>query len=221
MPLKSLEVRWFFAGALDETAPGLVDWFGRHYRALGRPGERVPEWPSAWRDDRYLVLPGVDDMGIKTREGRLEIKGRTDDFGRCDFAAGVRGRVQAWAKWSYALDSGRGVERVFAAPGDSAGEIVRVDKKRLLLPVELTIDEAAGTALDPPGVGIELVRARLGGWAAETHWSVGFEATPYSPALRRPFAELVTRVTADWPAAPLGLEASLSYPAWLVATPRG
>lgn len=221
MPLDSLEVRWFFDGGLDAAGPRVADWFTHQWRALGRAGEGPPAWPDTWRDDRYLLLPGVDDMGIKTREGRFEIKGRLADFGPWDFAAGVRGRVQRWAKWSYDLGSGTGVERVFAAPGDGAGGSVRVDKKRLLLPVALSVAGEDTTAPSPPVVGVELVRIRLAGEVAETHWSIGFEAMPYSPPLHRPFADLVTRVTACWPAAPLGMEASLSYPGWLAEMAPG
>jgi hypothetical protein len=40
-------------------------------------------------------------MGIKWREGMLQIKGRVEDLGTRHMGTRHRGRVQRWIKWTY------------------------------------------------------------------------------------------------------------------------
>lgn len=79
-------------------------------------------------------------------------------------------------------------------------------------------ETARGAEIAGPAVGFELVRIRLGGARAETHWSIAFEAFPYGPELHEPFARTVTELLRGWPAGPLPAERSMSYPYWLTQT---
>ncbi len=70
----------------------------------------------------------------------------------------------------------------------------------------------------PPIMLAELTRLRLGGAPSETHWTLAFEAAPYSLALHGPFGHAVAAFLRDWPLHPLTETRSMSYPGWLMRT---
>jgi len=221
MPYDTLEVRWFFDGALAEVAPEVESWFCAVVPQGIEETRHSCSWPATWRKDRYLILPGAEDMGIKLREGRLEIKGRVDTFGAERFADRIRGVTERWMKWSHAIDVGREANEQ-DWPGtrpDDALAVVLAEKRRILRRLSL----AGGTIVkDPseqstagPAVDFELTRIRLNGSPKETHWSIAFEAFPYGPDLHRPFSRIVGGFLRGWPSGSLTAERSMSYPAWM------
>src|SRR5262245_61055024 len=103
LPLNSREVRWFFEGSVSEHGT-LKDWF-----ETTAPVSKVGAvGPPAWKGrldgtpDVYLLVPDTDDIGIKWREGELQIKGRISNAGLAAFSGGHQGAVEHWTKWSYA-----------------------------------------------------------------------------------------------------------------------
>ena len=221
MTLSTLEVRWFLDGALADTGRDLEGWF----RARPRPGGGRPPslaWepaPPAWRQDRYVLVPGQDDMGIKWREGALQIKGREAALGYVAFAPGIAGLCERWVKWSYA---GEAIERRFRALFHGAAEpgIVVVEKRRLQRLLAL---DAAGEATEvgsgeprPRGVNVELAQIRLAGAPAKGFWSLAFEAFPADASMAAPFSRIVARFAEGCPARPLAAERSMAYPRWLL-----
>ena len=174
--------------------------------------------PPAWRQDRYLLVPGSDDMGIKWREGRLEIKGRTSASGPQMLAPGIAGVRERWLKWSYA---GEAIERRFSdlfANGTAQG-VVTVEKRRLQR--HLKFDPAGVTEVRlgdrrERGINIELAEIRVPGAVCHLHWSLAFEAFP-SDQVSKSVAQVVASFLADCPALPLSAERSMSYPCWLLA----
>jgi hypothetical protein len=84
----SAEVRWFFEGSL---LPGVNEWFS--------VGHLLSKSES--RDDQYLVFPASTSVGVKFRDGNLEIKPLVKTLGVREFPASVAGHVQVWEKWSY------------------------------------------------------------------------------------------------------------------------
>ena len=220
MALSTLEARWFFPGPLEETGQGVEAWFRTRAIGSGKPAPLA--WdpaPPAWRRDRYLVIPGEDDMGIKWREGRLEIKGREAVLGRVVFAPGIEGLCERWIKWSYA---GPSIERRFFGlfHGVGAQGIALVEKRRMQRLLAL---DAAGGATEigrgEPrlrGVNVELVEIRVPGAPNEAHWSLAFEAFPGDPQMPEPFTAIVARFLAGCPALPLAAERSMAYPRWLL-----
>lgn len=223
LPLCTQEVRWFFEGPLAKTGAGVKAWFRRRppFGAEGRLGPLgwVPSSP-AWRNDRYRLVPGASEMGIKWREGQLQIKGRTAVSGSRHFAEGIDGVVERWVKWSYA---GKAVAQRFGsgflAETDPARGVVLVEKRRIQRTIRL---DPAGAAVEVPAgepceraLSIELVRIRLAG--REHHWSIGVEATPSDAAMEDAFNAAVAGFLEGCPALPLSLAQSMSYPAWLAA----
>jgi hypothetical protein len=218
----TLEVRWFCPGPLAETGPGVEEWFRARPR-LGDGGKPLPiEWAPAapaWRQDRYLLLPDHDDMGIKWREGRLEIKGREDVLGQLVFAGSSEGRAERWIKWSYASS---GIERRLAALFRDRGAegVVAVEKRRLqrclCLDPPVAVFEVGPDRRRQRGVDVELAQIRVPGSHCELHWSLAFEAFPGDAETSERFAQVVGRFLEACPALPLSADRSMSYPRWLL-----
>jgi hypothetical protein len=220
VPWSTLEVRWFLPGPLAASGAGLEAWFRRHPRYGGSDEPAPLAWapaPPGWRRDRYVVLPGHDDMGIKWRDGRLEIKGREAALGTQVFAPAIEGRCERWLKWSYA---GEAIERRFAARfrGRAADGIVTVEKRRLQRHIRL--DPCAMVEVGPDdqrecGIDVELVQIRMAG-SPELHWSLAFEAFPSDAQISERFMQVVERFLEGCPALPLTADRSMSYPRWLL-----
>jgi hypothetical protein len=225
MPLSTLEMRWFFPGPLEESGSGMEVWFRTRPRyGSSRPPAPIG-WdpaPPAWRQDRYLLVPGNDDMGIKWREGRLEIKGRTSALGPQVLASGIEGMGERWLKWSYEGDA---IEQRFRDlfGNDLAQEVVTVEKRRLQRHLSLdpggAVDEVRPHDPRQQGVNIELAEIRAPGPPSHLHWSLAFEASP-SDQVCASFPQIVAGFLAGCPALPLSVDRSMSYPGWLLAFDR-
>jgi hypothetical protein len=195
MPLITCEMRWLFEGALPVE---VARWFERG-------GESVAE---TWREDRYLVLPGVTDMGIKERQGRLEIKGRLAKLGSHAIAPEIGGYVERWCKWSYdaAIEA-----RLHSLLQDQGISVAKARAQWHFILDAGCAQQTAQRDLTRRGFSIELTRIRLGD---ADHWSLGIEAAPDDGAL---LADLLCTLPAVFTglAQPLSLTRSQSYPAWL------
>ena len=225
MPWSTLEVRWFFPGPPAEGASALEVWFRSRSPYGGSAAPAAIAWepaPPAWRRDRYLVIPRQEDMGIKWREGRLEIKGREVALGHRVFAPASEGMCERWIKWSY---GGPAIERRFGDLFRAGGPhgLFTVEKRRLQRHFRL---DPSGAAIevgpDDPrerGVNVELAQVRTAGSPGSClapHWSLAFEAFP-GDRVSRPFMQVVTGFLAGRPALPLSAANSMSYPRWLLA----
>jgi hypothetical protein len=219
----TIEVRWFLDGPADEIGREVKRWFRTRLPYGG--GEALPiAWDPpgpAWRADRYLLVPGQDDMGIKWREGRLEIKGREAALGHRAFSPGIEGVYERWIKWSYA---GKAIERRFLGlfQGGVAPGIVRVEKRRLQRCIALDATGGVEVGRDPPpprGVNVELARIRVPGSPSESH-SLAFEAFPGDARMLEQLTAVVARFLEGCPALPLRAERSMSYPRWLLDLDR-
>ena len=236
MPLITREVRWFFDGRLAADGAATVAWFTGG--AGGQEGEAVPvAWPAEWRSedwrtDRYLLLPDSDDVGVKLRQGRLDIKGRHSLIGIQRFGDGLEGEVACWTKWTLAVPEWTVNSAAWSAI--EANVSLRVAKLRMLRSmrfgedgvISTPVEQGAEPALPQDSQGessgkrqwnlqMELARIRLTEADADTHWSLGFEAYPDDPSCCAPFAKAVATLLAGCPARPLVAERSMSYPRWL------
>jgi hypothetical protein len=89
MAFHTLEIRWFFSGSIPHD-------FNHWFTSLGE-SRSVDA-----RVDHYLAGTGPL-LGIKVREGSLEIKQRQQHHGRQDFAPALSGMVESWTKWRVAI----------------------------------------------------------------------------------------------------------------------
>ena len=165
-PFASIETRWFFEGD-SSRHPDLRRWFESSTPFPRAAGVQEPEWKgrAGGAPDVYLLMPGCTDMGVKWREGTLQIKGRVADLGQRSFGNGHAGRVQRWIKWTYP-EVPAAYRELFEA--DSAHELTSaaVHKTRALRMISLDSDEpeevVPGTVL-ARGVGFEMTDVDLHG----------------------------------------------------------
>jgi hypothetical protein len=96
IPLASHEVRWFFEGSVEDHLD-LKKWFETTEPVKKDAAVGPPSWKGRLDDqpDVYLQIPGSEDLGIKWREGELQIKGRTAILGTQAFGI-HHGRVERW-----------------------------------------------------------------------------------------------------------------------------
>ncbi len=201
IPFHTHEVRWFATGHIPQPVQA---W----YEALGK---RIVQPP---RTDDYLL--GVDiTLGVKTRQGGLEVKQRIADHGDFAFHPRLTGRVESWVKWSFPLATS-------AAPLDlDSANWVPVRKARQVL--LYTFSEQGEISLNPPGeystpfAGLELTEVLLA--EKETWWTVGMELNGPPEIGFDKLLQLAEHLLQS-PPAELTQAQSLSYPAWLEKVTR-
>lgn len=162
----SMEVRWFGKGTVP---PEVLEWF----RRVWRMGED-PFCSMGSRTDYYFRLGDNDSLGIKLREGKMEVKQRLHQHGVITLSQRVSGLVEEWRKWSYALDEAA----TDALPGSCPDPFwVGVQKERTLCKYEVTGDRKvlAVPADDFPGEGGQVELTRLAAQGNDW-WTMGFEA---------------------------------------------
>jgi hypothetical protein len=233
VPLITREVRWFFDGTLAADGAATSAWF-----AGGQGGEAGPvvrpedERAEDWRTDRYLLLPDTDEVGVKLRQGQLEIKGRHFLFGIQRFGDDFEGEVACWTKWTLATPEWASGSAAWSAIDGNV--TLGIAKFRVLRSLRFGEDgviaasaERGAESTQPGGsqggshgerqwnLQMELARILVAGVEADTHWSLAFEAYPDDPSCCAPFAKAVATLLAGCPARPLDAESSMSYPRWL------
>lgn len=197
----TLEVRWFYPGPpLDQV----VDWL--EARAC-LPAAEPP------RRDHYLRLGGQPSLGIKLRQGNVEVKTRLEDPRALEVGPGAVGRVARWRKWSFPLAQQAGPLERLLVP---APAWIAVDKERRIQRYRLAPGlRAASVPPEAPaeaGCEFELSRVQVQG---EEWWSVSFEAFGSGPMLEQALLAVAAKVLGrGWPIS-LEVEHSFGYPAWL------
>jgi len=204
----TVEVRWFYEGRVP---PDVLAWF--------QESGRGPEEPSC-RVDYYLRFPDRDCLGIKLREGRLEIKRRCHDFGVVRLHESVVGRVEHWRKWSLELAQNGWRPAGRAAPSSAW---VAVRKERRLRTYRLA-GEGADIDLAPEVVAVdaESCSDQGGDWELtavnagdRTWWSVCFEAFGDESTLRETLVLVVRHVLSGGVPRAFDAAHSYGYARWL------
>lgn len=212
LPVASREVRWFFDGPLSHH-PALEDWF-RHCLPFPRSGGLAsPEWRPRADDapDVYLLLPGHEDMGIKWREGLLQVKGLIADLGVSDFCGRHKGIVERWIKWSYG-DLPPGYRSLF---GEPAVATALVHKTRAVRRIDLGSREPFEVGPDSQpdiGLAVELAKILVDG---REYCSLAFEADPDEKFRGTIFHDSVSAFLDGLADFRLEQHRSMSYAAWL------
>jgi hypothetical protein len=196
------EVRWFYQLSGSPAVPEFVwQWFRNLPGDLDAQEERV---------DHYLRLPEPAALGIKLREGRLEVKCRLAQLGQVVLGSQAAGQIEVWGKWVLAEPEQVGAS--FHQPDLSWRAVIKQRWLRCYQP-----DHEPSFAIPPPeaelGCDLELAQVHLGDsfW-----WSLALEAYGRSPVARQTFLlQVATRILGA--GRPPGLDpvASMSYPRWL------
>lgn len=207
--LISAELRWFERGTLPEA---IAQWFQHELGDYLAPAEE--------RVDIYLYLPKCEYMGIKLRQGRLEVKWRKAELGIMRFGDAVEGKAEKWGKWLCEDSSLESFQ-----PQDVVGVWVSVKKKRCLrrfamqpsqrqyqvipgksikaVPINESIDQ---------GCTVELTQLSING---NNWWSLAFEAFGEDDFLMDNLQAVASKVFQTSGSLKLQVQESYAYPSWL------
>lgn len=209
--VQSCEVRWFFSDCPD----AFRQWFERR-------GWVFSSAAPPRRCDFYLVSGTARaDLGIKLREGNIEIKERVADLGVHRFGASAEGRVEAWRKWSFPLAHTRegGTEEALhiTRQDDQGRGWIPVRKDRLLLMLEIVeesrvlLSEAPAFSIEE-GCGVELTKIFL---PDRTCYSFALEAFSNTDRGYQNLLRAMDTMTAEVPEPVLPLFQSMGYAEFL------
>ncbi|UVC19413.1 hypothetical protein [Mesorhizobium onobrychidis] len=201
----SVEIRWFHSGPI----PGTVsEWFRR------QPSIKKEDL----RTDTYLVLPGSKRVGVKLRQGRFEVKAERDPPREVTFKNDVAGYTDAWIKFSLEDTAVAALESAIIASG---APLFYIDKDRSLQRYSFDKGRPEPVESKEPlpneGCLFELTALDYG---KHKFWTLGFEAFGAVDRQSAYVFETAEHIFAaeDCPS-PLRLEASFSYPVWLMSLP--
>jgi hypothetical protein len=204
MVLKTAEIRWFHRGA----PPAEV----RRYFEDG-------EQESRERTDLYLTAPGIAGLGVKLREGRIELKqltGREPGSARLPW---LNGWIEHHRKWSFSLADADAAAGLTGAPGTDSPWIA-VEKSRLLQLYEIHADGEVGQVPDTvsrpgfSGCSLELVSLSVRG---DAWWSLGLEAVGADGRRVGNLIVLLTRARQMLALPPYSVDRSCGYARWLIS----
>ena len=197
------EVRWFYRGTLPEE---ILQWFEQD-----QLGDHLA--PPEEREDLYLYSPENDYMGIKLRQGRLEIKWRKSELGVLRFGDTVEGKAEKWGKWLCEDPTAESFQ-----PTDVVGKKswvsvkkVRSQRQYQVLPDESIAAVPANESIDQ-GCTVELTQLGING---KTWWSLAFEAVGEDDKLMDTLQAVASSVFKTYRGPELQAEASFAYPNWL------
>ena len=217
VPFSSHEVRWFFEGTSDQNE-SLGRWFKTVAPVPKNPDLGPPVWQHRLDDkpDVYLIIPGSIDMGIKWREGELQIKGCVASLGTQVFCGRHQGKVERWVKWSYP-DMPPAYKKLFLSGHEQDLLTIAVKKVRALRKVRVNTitgqpEEVESTSQIDRGLGIEITDLQIDGNA---YCTLAVEAFPDDSATGNTFTEVVEAFLGDLTDINLNTDHSKSYPSWL------
>jgi hypothetical protein len=199
----SAEIRWFYPG---HVPPEVMRWFKNAGIHLNQQPERI---------DYYLEVPQSDFLGLKFREGRVELKQRYGEIEKWRCHDSVIGWIEYWTKWGYEV---KDLEAARATIRDHPGSWNGVVKNRSLHLYEITdrgrISGCLPGIFPPMGCGWEVTQIRLEG-DKRSWWSMGFEAFGPAEKLRYALLEAINHVMPPTEVIELAPENSYGYPHWL------
>lgn len=194
MPYASSETRWF----CDDR-----DILWRVYAHFPPAGEGLHE---SDRTDYYLRT-GLPNTGVKVRQGRHEIKVKSEPDERWD-----HGIIQHWVKWSAEEQ-----QHILNTIDDGLLEDwIAVEKVRYLKRYRIDVDASiayAGDQFIDEGCGVEFTVVRVPSAGMEVY-TLGFEAFSVSGKCHENLIATLHGLQADYQA--LDAAESIGYPEFLV-----
>jgi len=196
----SAEVRWFVKGIIPDE---LFSWFGEGALVL----------KELSRIDLYFALPDQDDLGIKVRDGRIEIKHRKAVIGAWCLENGVKGQVEKWDKWRLELANSNSYNTQVATFNETW---VPVIKSRSVRKYEWRSQDQLRTVSAESeineGCGVELTEINF---RDQRWWTFGLEAFGTLKNVETILRLALDQTLSTGAVSHFKIENSYSYPHWL------
>jgi hypothetical protein len=193
------EIRWFIQG----SAYGMVHAWLKVLDGLYQ--EELP------RTDLYLIFPGGHDLGVKLRQGKIELKKKLAHHGQYDHEANA-GRIESWIKWSINGEEGLSPDNNFF--GDPT-HWLPIQKTRFLQKYAISGDQLIlppRAGFPEKGIAVELSAVKVLG---QDWWTFGLECFGNTGDIHTDLMKLLPRLTIGFPAGMLAAERSMGYPEWI------
>jgi hypothetical protein len=200
MILPSAELRWFCRG---QAPLEIVAWFDREQADIEN------------RTDSYVLLNGTDVVGVKVREGKLEVKALTRATCQVRLPYNVMGQLEHWIKWSIDLDGG-----AFYSSVRNSAPVIDVVKARRLVKFASSrngLHRVPAERHIANGCNVELTE--LGAFA-RNWWTFGFEAFGETDLDHTLLSTTHLVLTQAELGAVLHSAICQSYPSWIAAVSR-
>jgi hypothetical protein len=197
---QTIEVRWFYPGVLPDR---IFKWFNKK----GEPIDKIDT-----RADFYLQSQSPD-LGVKLRQGNLEVKYRQQDLGKIAIDRFTLAQVEQWSKWICINDtSALHPTTIASKPG-----WIKVDKIRYqrLYQVEFT-DTLQLMPISSPqadAAAIEITQLQVQG---QTWWTLACEYLGHNIQVEQQFLPLVRSLLSDCLFPTSTSPISCGYPQWLL-----
>jgi hypothetical protein len=208
----TIEVRWFYRGILPDE---IVSWFNTLGKPLGKPDAR---------SDFYLQSIAAD-LGVKLRQGNLEVKYRQQQLEAIEWAANLAegssdrdrqlyqlfasSKVEYWTKWICN-------DRAVPSSGTGTQGWIQVDKVRSQRLYRVEFDESIESIeIDTPrsdAAAIELTQLHL---LEQDWWTIACEYLGNNISIDRQFIPLVKSLLIAYPASTTTPLVCCGYPQWL------
>ena len=196
----TIEVRWFHKGVMpDDVIPKILS-----------KDQKLIEQPL--RKDRYYYKTSDGTMGIKIREGRIEIKSRFDDYGNIKFNEQIEGRVEHWQKWSFNIEE---TDLNYRNVLETTSSWIGITKERKLCRYQISDNHLSilpENEFSEMICHFELANINIRG---EDWWSLAFEAYGEGSKLFNNLVLTVKHVFSDIDLPLFNINNSFSYPKWL------
>ncbi len=205
-PYRTSEVRWFFSGAIPSA---VTNWFVRTLPGDWREGALI-------REDVYLLVPGRDDIGLKFRKDRVQLKLRCDRYPFSVLKGRISGVETDWERYSWAYDKKENdFIRAFSGQAGEGRRVAVVKKRRQriydLMPDGRLRPLAPRKKAKAP-VFIEVTEIAFPGF---TGWSLQLELVNPHAEVRGHLPLAAVELLRKFPALPLKRRGSLDYPAMI------
>jgi len=197
----TVELRWFCRG----TLPGAIEnWFQQS--CLEGDVE-----PPEERSDLYLAIPQCEYLGIKLRQGKLEIKWREAEIGVLQ-SGELAGQSEKWLKWSCQSVPDTTLPEADLATGRWISVLkVRSQQRYQVFPDQSLTAVPLALSLHQ-GCSVELTRLSVTGTA---WWSLAFEAFGEHVDLVNILQTTAYHVLQTYSGLKLQVQDSYAYPKWL------
>ncbi|WGV26302.1 hypothetical protein [Halotia branconii] len=162
--LTTNELRWFYPGTIPTD---IKIWFQQNCLI-----DRMQ--PPEEREDQYLYAPKCDYLGIKLRQGRLEIKWRKAEFGEVRLGQYAEGKVEKWAKWMCNDPTGESFQPAMVLENSTWINVHKVRySQSYKVSSDLSVQQVVTNESNDNGCNVEITNLTI---QSNTWWSLAFEA---------------------------------------------
>ena len=200
-----LEIRWFFKFKILNS---VRNWF--EDQLFG------PHLTVEKRTDVYLVLPGSEGLGIKVREGKLEIKSRKKASPFVDSTGKIEGMLEAWDKQAWEMSDA--MQDI--TPGLEIGDqrtLIGVEKERrqrwYKVPAKGNLKPLPKSRHRKADCAVELTRLRI--FDDEHWWTIALDVFGKAGYVMEKLELAVQWLFQNYVGPKLEINKSYGYPQWL------